>query len=249
MLGAVRAEQHGPRVDRPDRRRRTGTRAGTVRQLERRPARPTQPHLSDMTTKAIRLLDKQTRDQPKGFFLQVEGASIDKQDHAANPCGQIGETVEFDEAVKVALRLPARATPTRSSSSPPTTVTPARSSRPAPPRPASTATLTHPRRRRHDDQLRAPTAVPRLAAAHRHPGADRRRAARRPPTSSGVTDQTDLFFTMAARARPVLATRAGAPPRTTVRAARPVVRAPDSPCRSAIADSHSSSARSTGPRG
>lgn len=35
--------------------------------------------------------------------LQVEGASIDKQDHATNACGQIGETVAFDEAIGVAL--------------------------------------------------------------------------------------------------------------------------------------------------
>jgi alkaline phosphatase len=33
----------------------------------------------------------------------VEGASIDKQDHAADPCGQIGETVDLDEAVQEAL--------------------------------------------------------------------------------------------------------------------------------------------------
>jgi alkaline phosphatase len=33
-----------------------------------------------------------------------EGASIDKQDHAANPCGQIGETVEFDKSIELALR-------------------------------------------------------------------------------------------------------------------------------------------------
>ncbi|HKN55224.1 MAG TPA: alkaline phosphatase, partial [Amycolatopsis sp.] len=37
------------------------------------------------------------------FFLQVEGASIDKQDHAANPCGQIGETVGFDDAIAAGL--------------------------------------------------------------------------------------------------------------------------------------------------
>ena len=43
-----------------------------------------------------------------GFFLQVEGASIDKQDHAANACGQIGETVDLDEAVQVALAFAAR---------------------------------------------------------------------------------------------------------------------------------------------
>ncbi len=57
------------------------------------------PTLAQMTKKAINLLS--TND--KGFFLQVEGASIDKQDHAANPCGQIGETVDLDEAVQEAL--------------------------------------------------------------------------------------------------------------------------------------------------
>lgn len=63
------------------------------------PDRPaTQPTLAEMTEKAIDLLDN-----PDGFFLQVEGASIDKQDHAANACGQIGETVDLDEAVQVAM--------------------------------------------------------------------------------------------------------------------------------------------------
>lgn len=57
------------------------------------------PTLGEMTEVAINLL----KDSPKGFFLQVEGASIDKQDHAANACGQIGETVDLDEAVQVAL--------------------------------------------------------------------------------------------------------------------------------------------------
>lgn len=57
-----------------------------------------EPSLSDMTSKAINLLEN--RD---GFFLQVEGASIDKQDHATNACGQIGETVAFDKAIGVAL--------------------------------------------------------------------------------------------------------------------------------------------------
>jgi alkaline phosphatase len=63
------------------------------------PARPaTQPKLAEMTDKAIKLLEN-----PNGFFLQVEGASIDKQDHSADACGQIGETVDLDEAVQVAL--------------------------------------------------------------------------------------------------------------------------------------------------
>lgn len=59
------------------------------------------PALAVMTRKAIALL----KDKPKGFFLQVEGASIDKEDHRANPCGQIGETVDFDEAVQAALEF------------------------------------------------------------------------------------------------------------------------------------------------
>ncbi|BEN24750.1 MULTISPECIES: alkaline phosphatase [Serratia] len=67
---------------------------------ENNPARTTAtPTLAAMTEKAIALL----KDNPNGFFLQVEGASIDKQDHAANPCGQIGETVDLDEAVQKAL--------------------------------------------------------------------------------------------------------------------------------------------------
>ncbi|MFB9907703.1 alkaline phosphatase [Allokutzneria oryzae] len=62
----------------------------------------TAPKLADMTRKAIDLLTRQSR-HGKGFFLQVEGASIDKQDHAANPCGQIGETIGFDEAVAAGM--------------------------------------------------------------------------------------------------------------------------------------------------
>ena len=68
------------------------------------PARSsTQPTLAHLTTKAISLLD--TKRNGPGFFLQVEGASIDKQDHAANACGQIGETVDLDEAVQAAMEF------------------------------------------------------------------------------------------------------------------------------------------------
>lgn len=66
---------------------------------EQRPA--AEPSLAVMTGKAIELLDRREADTP-GFFLQVEGASIDKQAHEANPCGQIGETIAFDRAVAVA---------------------------------------------------------------------------------------------------------------------------------------------------
>ncbi|WP_148213081.1 alkaline phosphatase [Methylocella silvestris] len=66
-----------------------------------------QPSLAAMTKKALELLDKPkpgVRGGDKGFFLQVEGASIDKQDHSANACGQIGETIAFDDAIAVALK-------------------------------------------------------------------------------------------------------------------------------------------------
>ena len=61
-----------------------------------------QPSLADMTKKSIALLQAKSKSDP-GFFLQVEGASIDKQDHAADACGQIGEVVDLDEAVQAAL--------------------------------------------------------------------------------------------------------------------------------------------------
>jgi alkaline phosphatase len=60
-----------------------------------------EPSLAAMTRRAIDLLDD--RKNKNGFFLQVEGASIDKQDHATNACGQIGETIAFDRAIGVAL--------------------------------------------------------------------------------------------------------------------------------------------------
>jgi alkaline phosphatase len=58
-----------------------------------------EPSLPAMTTKALSLL----QGDKDGFFLQVDGASIDKQDHAANACAQIGETVAFDQAIGVAM--------------------------------------------------------------------------------------------------------------------------------------------------
>jgi alkaline phosphatase len=60
-----------------------------------------EPNLAEMTFKAIQLLD--IRKSGPGFFLQVEGAQIDKLDHEAQPCEQIGETIAFDRAVKVAI--------------------------------------------------------------------------------------------------------------------------------------------------
>jgi alkaline phosphatase len=60
-----------------------------------------EPSLPAMTRKAIQFLD--TRESGPGFFLQVEGAQIDKSAHAARPCEQIGETIAFDNAIRLAM--------------------------------------------------------------------------------------------------------------------------------------------------
>ncbi|MBT1172706.1 alkaline phosphatase [Bifidobacterium sp. MA2] len=59
--------------------------------------------LADFTNKAIDLLQNNKNGQQNGYFLQVEGASIDKQDHNGNACGQIGETDDLDKAISAAL--------------------------------------------------------------------------------------------------------------------------------------------------
>jgi alkaline phosphatase len=94
--GNMTTEYNGPQATRGD-----GTPAQKC-DTSHRPAN--EPSLPAMTRKAIDLL-KGDRD---GFFLQVEGASIDKQDHAANACGQIGETIAFDNAIAVAQEFARR---------------------------------------------------------------------------------------------------------------------------------------------
>ncbi|WP_110206603.1 alkaline phosphatase [Nocardioides daejeonensis] len=60
--------------------------------------RGAQPSIAEMTKKAIELLDNE-----KGFFLQAESAMIDKQEHASDICGAIGDLTSLDETVQVAL--------------------------------------------------------------------------------------------------------------------------------------------------
>lgn len=146
------------------------------------------PTLAQMTEKAIDLL----KGNEKGFFLQVEGASIDKQEHAANPCGQIGETVDLDEAVQKALEFARKDGNT-----------------------LVIVTADH----AHSSQIVAPdTKAPGLTQAlntkdgavmvisygnsegesQEHTGTQLRVAAYGPHAANvvGLTDQTDLFYTM-----------------------------------------------------
>jgi alkaline phosphatase len=60
---------------------------------------PDQPMLDEMADKAIKVL---AANNPNGFFLMIEGASIDKQAHLMDSDRWIEETIEFDHAIKVA---------------------------------------------------------------------------------------------------------------------------------------------------
>jgi len=64
------------------------------------PAYESMPTLEMMTEKAIENL---SANNDEGFFLMVEGASIDKAAHDADICGSMGSMVEFDRAAKLAV--------------------------------------------------------------------------------------------------------------------------------------------------
>ena len=76
----------------------------------RRPSAPTTPSaaravpkLADMTQQGDRSAAGSDKARRQGLLPAGRGR-IDRQaDHAADPCGQIGETVDFDEAVQKAL--------------------------------------------------------------------------------------------------------------------------------------------------
>ncbi|MBQ7596697.1 MAG: alkaline phosphatase [Clostridia bacterium] len=57
------------------------------------------PYLTDMTTKAIELLNA----DEDGFFLMVEGAHIDKFSHSNDMAGMAAQLEEFSNAVQAAL--------------------------------------------------------------------------------------------------------------------------------------------------
>ncbi|MFE7711070.1 alkaline phosphatase [Streptomyces sp. NPDC057486] len=63
-----------------------------------------EPTLAEMTRKSISLLSDgqhaKGKDKDKGFFLQVEGAQIDKRSHANDAAQTLAEIKAFDDAVK-----------------------------------------------------------------------------------------------------------------------------------------------------
>lgn len=155
-----------------------------------------EPSLSVMTQKALQLLETRS-DEPEraqGFFLQVEGASIDKRDHAADPCGQIGETVAFDRAIQIGLNYAA----THSDTLVVITADHAHTSQIIPVEahsPGLSATLIT-----EDNALmKISYATNTPGQSQEHTGAQVRIAAQGPNSQRvlGVTNQTDLFYTLA----------------------------------------------------
>ncbi|MEU1181245.1 alkaline phosphatase [Streptomyces sp. NPDC005820] len=158
------------------------------------PNRPAStPSLADSATKAIQLLEAGQKHSGKGFFLQIEGASIDKQDHAADPCGQIGETAAFDKAVEVARAYAAKHPDTlvvttadhgHTSQIVPLEATP----------PGLSSTLITDEGR----QLKVNYSTDTPGRSQEHTGTQVRIAAQGPQAYRvlGVTDQTDLFTTI-----------------------------------------------------
>ncbi|MFJ9615884.1 alkaline phosphatase [Streptomyces noursei] len=158
------------------------------------PNRPSStPSLADSATKAIQLLEAKQKHAKKGFFLQIEGASIDKQDHAADPCGQIGETAAFDRAVKVARDYAAKHPDTlvvttadhgHTSQIVPLEATP----------PGLSSTLVT----NEGQQLKVNYSTNTPGQSQEHTGTQVRIAAQGPQAYRvlGITNQTDLFTTI-----------------------------------------------------
>lgn len=59
----------------------------------------TQPSLAEMTTKSMDILSQ----NPKGYFLMVEGGRIDHALHSTNAKKALQDTVAFDNAIKAAI--------------------------------------------------------------------------------------------------------------------------------------------------
>jgi alkaline phosphatase len=68
----------------------------------------TLPHLAEMTDAALALLSR----EPKGFFVMIEGACIDKASHGNQLERAIHETLAFDKAIQHAVQWAAARTDT-----------------------------------------------------------------------------------------------------------------------------------------
>ncbi|MGN0867277.1 MAG: alkaline phosphatase [Oligosphaeraceae bacterium] len=66
---------------------------------------PNAPTLAEFTRKGVELL---SHENPRGFFMMVEGGAIDYRGHANDAAGNLREVLAFDDAVKVAMEFAAQ---------------------------------------------------------------------------------------------------------------------------------------------
>ena len=159
--------------------------------------RGNQPGFAAMTQKAIDLLDAGDAED-EGFFLQAESAMIDKQEHASDICGAIGDLKQLDEAVQAALAFQEKEPDTL------VIVTGDHAH--------STQIVGGGNEGRQTATLRTADGDPMTVAystsatGSNHTGAQIRVAAAGPQAANvtGVIDQTDLFATMLGRTPSVL---------------------------------------------
>lgn len=172
-----------------------------------------QPTLAEMTEKAIALLDN-----PDGFFLQAESAMVDKQEHASDICGAIGDLIDLDAAVRVALDYQAENPDTL------VVVTGDHSH--------STQIVSGPGGGKQTATVLTADGDPMSVAystgdvGSSHTGAQIRVAASGPQAANvtGVIDQTDLFATLLGRTPSTLPSTPGAVPPAPQASAVPVAR-------------------------
>jgi alkaline phosphatase len=152
-----------------------------------------QPSLLDMTRVTLSRLDN-----PKGFFALIEGANIDTYSHSANPCKEIGETVEFDRTIAYvqawAARHPNTLIVVTADHGHAGQILPDHAESQPPPGVYSTLVT------KDDAPLRIGYATVPNGTEQKHTGTQVRIAAQGPLAERflGVTDNTDLFRTMKA---------------------------------------------------
>ena len=171
--------------------------------------RGNQPTLADMTDKAIKLLDN-----PAGFFLQVESAMVDKQEHSSDICGAIGDVLEMDNALKVAQAYQAAHPDTliivTGDHAHSTQIVPNGASATTDATGATGGKATTTLKTADGDPMTVaystqppndPNATPPISTSQSHTGSQIRVAASGPQAANvtGTIDQTDLFATLLGR--------------------------------------------------
>ncbi|MER6989057.1 alkaline phosphatase [Saccharopolyspora hirsuta] len=171
--------------------RRGGTEPTRCAPNAERPA--DEPRLAEMTRAAVDLLDRKSAGQQRGFFLQVESAGIDNAAHDAEPCAQIGETLQFDEAVAAGLEFaehnPGTLVIVTADHAQATQIVPN-----GVPTPGQTATLIT----NEGSHITVNYATAMPGESQEHSGSQVPIAGQGPHAADvdGVTDQTDLFRTL-----------------------------------------------------